>query len=354
MAPNKSALLLFLGDPTTDRRVQSFARLFREAGWNAEIIAPASRAIRGPRKFAGHHQALGHALQNKRADVVVACDLYSLSAARGMKERGDAKILIYDSREVYAELPSVASQPLRRTIWKRLERRGLMQTDLIIVTAPHDLQAILDVHGFVPKSMLVRNLPWKNDAIQPNVDALRSLGIPETAKTVVYLGGIQAGRGLIVLVDAMRSIEAHLLLIGDGAIRSELEEQARSLSLTDRVHFSGPMQSEDALRVAAACDAGVAIVEPISKSYEFALPSKIFEYMMAGLPVITNPMKHVLELFGEKPWLSYVEPNNAGSIVEGIRRAFTISNDIRNAERELALKQYHFEADATPLITLLS
>lgn len=354
MGPNKSALLLFLGDPAMDRRVQSFERLFRESGWHVELIAPTLSFKRGPRKFAEHHRKLLHAIHGKRTDVVLACDLYSLSAARVMRQRGHAAKLIYDSREVYVELPAVAKRPLRRAIWKGIESRGLQHTDRIIVTAPHDLQAILDVHGFVPQSTLIRNLPWKKERIDERSEALRTLGIPEHAKTIVYLGGLQVGRALPALVEAIKELNAHLLLIGDGALRSTLEQIVAQEGLTQRVHFSGAMSSDAALDLAAACDAGLVLVEPISKSYELALPSKLFEYMMLGLPIVTNRMQHVVEILGEQPWLSYVEVNNMESIVAGISHALTIDGDARNAERDLALKQFHFEAEATPLLQLLS
>jgi hypothetical protein len=75
---------------------------------------------------------------------------------------------------------------------------------------------------------------------------------------------------------------------------------------------------------------------------------------MVALPVVTNRMKHVVELFGEQPWMRYAEPTDPTSIAEAIRQALNISEAERNAERELALEQYHFAADAAPLIQLLS
>lgn len=350
----KSVLMLFLGDPATDRRIQSFERLFREAGWSVELLTIQPTRKRGPRRFAEYHRRLAQAVRVRRADVVMACDLYSLSAAAWMRGNGRAAHLIYDAREVYTELPAVAGKPIRRAIWRRLQRKGLAKTDLMIVTAPHDLQAILNVHSFVPRSLLIRNLPWKNEALTKDRAHLAAYGIPVDSKVVVYVGGLQQGRGLEASIASIKSIQVLLLLIGDGAIRDSLEKCAIAEGVSDRVHFAGAMPSNKALEIAAACDAGLVLVEPISKSYELALPSKLFEYMMAGLPVVTSRMQHVLELFEGQPWIEFVDIT-PDSIRVGITKVLERPqpSEASQLERQLALDQYHFETDAAPLLALL-
>lgn len=304
--------------------------------------------------FAEYHRTLAQAVRSRRAEVVMACDLYSLSAAAWMRGTRRAAHLIYDAREVYTELPAVAGKPIRRAIWRRLERRGLAKTDLIIVTAPHDLQAILNVHGFVPQSLLIRNLPWKIAALTKDRAHLAAYGIPVDSKVVVYVGGLQQGRGLEAAIASIKSIQVHLLLIGDGAIRDSLEKCAFAEGVSDRVHFAGAVASNKALELAAACDVGLVLVESLSKSYELALPSKLFEYMMAGLPVVASRMRHVLELFEGQPWIEFVEitpesiRTGMSKTLECHRSSVTIQH-----ERELALGHYHFEADAAPILALL-
>jgi glycosyltransferase involved in cell wall biosynthesis len=347
----RSILFLFLGDATRDRRVQNFARYFKEQGWNAEVIAVQPSIPRGPRKFLEYHRRIRNAVRDKKADVVMACDLYSLSAAAWMKRTGRATLLLYDARELYTELPSVAHKPLAKYVWRTLERRGLIETDLIIVTAPNDANAILRVHSFLPKPVLVRNLPWRESEIIPDRMLLASLGIPTDAKTVVYLGGVQQGRGLEKLIEAMNGSLYHLLLIGDGSLRSKLEVHASST-----IHFAGSMTSDEALRVVAACDVGISLVEPISPSYELALPSKFFEYMMCGIPIVSSRVLQVLDLFRNEAWVTFVDESNADDIKAGIQKAVTVSerSELREREKELAMKEYHFEHDARSLSAALN
>jgi glycogen(starch) synthase len=353
----RSILLLFLGDPRNDRRVQNLQRLFAEAGWKVELIGPQTFSTAGPRKFYEYDRALKQAVKGKIATAVMACDLYSLSVAVSIKRSGRAEILFYDAREVYTELPTVARKPLAKAIWKRVERRGLRHTDIVVATGPQDVQAILSVHRFLPRTVLVRNLPWRDETLMRD-DAIRQrYGIPKEARTLVYIGGLQIGRGLESLINAIPLIrdDCKLLVIGIGALKSNLEKVVTDLQLQNRVFFIGALPSEEAMRVIASCDVGISLIEPISRSYELALPSKLFEYMMAGLIVVSSPLDQVVELFPNEPWLVFANPSDIGSIAKSVDEAIAkVANaTLRQKERELALSQYHFERDAVELLEVL-
>ena len=350
-----SIIILFLGDPPGDRRARNFARYFEDEGWEVELIAIQPSKTRGPRRFLEYHNRLKRELQSKRTDVVFACDLYSLSVARMMKRKAQAKFLIYDAREIYTELPDVAKRPIVKFVWRNLERRGLIAADIVIITAPMDAQAICNVHGFLPRSVLIRNLPWRKANIIRDRSLLDQFGIPSESKVAVYVGGLQQGRGLEKLIDAFalfKDKQNHLLLIGGGALHTQLGAQITKLGLSNIVHFTGWMDADEALRVTAACDVGVTLVEPISRSYELALPSKLFEYMMAGIPVVSSFIEQVSDLFGKEKWITFVDVSDKQSIKNGLEKGFADSNSetLLSRERDLAMQEFHFEHDAAVLV----
>jgi starch synthase len=352
----KSALLLFLGDPTTDRRVQNFQRLFTEAGWNVELLAPPTKKARGPGRFYEHSRNLKRILRSKQCNLVIACDLYSLAAAAWMKRRGNAQILVYDAREVYTELPTVANKPLYKTIWKGVERRGLGVTDIVTVTGPRDVPAIFNVHRFLSRTVLIRNLPWRDSSLQRDRGLLQKFGIEASSRVLIYVGGLQAGRGLDSLIRAMSELPAdtQLLLVGDGVLRVALESLVAENNLQNRVLFAGAVPADEALRIAAACDVGIALVEPISRSYELALPSKLFEYMMVGLPVVSTRLIQVTELFENETWITFIDKIDPASIASAVTNALnSVTEANRQREKELALVEYHFEHDAVDLLKVI-
>ncbi|MDZ7765466.1 MAG: glycosyltransferase [Melioribacteraceae bacterium] len=68
----------------------------------------------------------------------------------------------------------------------------------------------------------------------------------------------------------------------------------------------------------AAADVGVCLIENISISYYHALPNKLFEYIMAGIPVISSSLPQMKKI---------VEQYNVGVCVD-LEKTTDVSNDL--------------------------
>ena len=200
------ARLLFLNDPHTDRRTKNFIDIFRDLGYETDVIVATPGVDRserlvinatsvtrlplpyssGSQMFFRYDKLLNEYLEKAtQCDILLACDLFSLRAAARAKVKGKAKRLFYDARELYTELPAVAKIPIKKWFWKIWEKKGLKQTDLVIVTGPLDAEAIRAVHGFLPPTVLVRNLP-KREELHANNYLREYFSIPFDKKIFVY------------------------------------------------------------------------------------------------------------------------------------------------------------------------
>jgi glycosyltransferase involved in cell wall biosynthesis len=79
---------------------------------------------------------------------------------------------------------------------------------------------------------------------QPPPGLRPSLGFPDNCRIVGSIGRFVHFKGYRHLIDAASLVhktlpDVHWLLVGDGELRGELEQQARQLSLRDRIHFTG-------------------------------------------------------------------------------------------------------------------
>jgi len=372
------ALLLFLGDPSYDRRVRNFIRAFGRRGWSVALIygipgnkerketsIDGAKAIQvslsassGPALFSQYHRhALIEALAFNDLDIVFASDLYSLRAASKMKTLGKAKRLVYDCREIYTELPSVINRPLVKFIWKVIERRALKLVDLLLVTGPHDVEPLFKIHKELPRSFLVRNLPEKT-AVTKNDLIRKRFHISPESTLFIYVGGLQQGRGLITFIEAFyeassTSKEMSFVLLGDGRERAMLEALVKGLHLEERIFFNGATPSEEVVTLLAAADVGVSLIEPISPSYELALPSKVFEYMSASLGVLSSNLRQVEELFAKEPWITFADPAEKQSVMKGIESACKITEQSKQRAQELHLTTYNFEHEIDACLDLL-
>jgi len=81
--------------------------------------------------------------------------------------------------------------------------------------------------------------------------------------------------------------EAAFVFVGAGpleqAIKSSRETQAN-------IYHLPVIPNDLVLDCAASATIGFALIEPISLSYQYALPNKLFEYIMARTPVIVSDM----------------------------------------------------------------
>lgn len=118
--------------------------------------------------------------------------------------------------------------------------------------------------------------------------ARRRWDVPADAFLVVFVGRLRYYKGVEFLLEAMARVpNAHLLLVGDGALRKRARDQARALGLIPRVRFTGDVPDED---LPGCYLAGDVFVLPSTLRAE-AFGTSIVEAMAAGLPVITTEIQ---------------------------------------------------------------
>ena len=138
-----------------------------------------------------------------------------------------------------------------------------------------------------PITVLQQALPLETYEEAAHSDARtavrQELGIPEHAMLLVEVSRLVPGKGqadLLPLVKALagRKRAVHLLLVGDGPLREDLERAATEHGVTDRVTFAG--NRDDIARVLVAADIFV------FPSYSEGFGMVALEAMGAGLPVV--------------------------------------------------------------------
>jgi glycosyltransferase involved in cell wall biosynthesis len=129
-----------------------------------------------------------------------------------------------------------------------------------------------------------------------------ALSIPADAPTFLAVGRLDPVKDHASLLRAfastrLRSIDAHLVVAGDGALRNDLEHLATTCGVADRIRFLGTRS--DVPRLLAAADAFV-----LASRWE-GNPLSVMEAMAAGRPVVATRVGCVPELV----------PASAGTLV---------------------------------------
>ena len=161
------------------------------------------------------------------------------------------------------------------------------------------------------------------------------------APVVTFVGTLKPWHGVDVLLHARA--QAHkdwkLRIIGDGPMRAELDDLARSLGVD--VDFRGAVAPDAIPQHMAGTAIGVAPYPAMdTDSDQYFSPLKVYEYMAAGLPVVASRVGQLPEIMGESAYL--VPPSDPEALAEAldalvanpVERAQVGSDNRRQAERE--------------------
>lgn len=297
-----------------------------EIGGVALTVLPPPEG-RGPAFFWRAHRLFRREALRRPATVYHASDLYVLPALVAAKRRHGGRVVL-DARELYPHVDATAGKPWATWAWAALERRFLPHADAVLTVNRSIADRMAETYGIAPP-VVVHNVPERRGV--PRTDALRErLGIPGDQRIVLYQGLVRAARGLERLVDAMRDVpDAALLVIGDGPAKAALQRQA-SEQLGGRAHFLPHTHPDDLLRLTASADLGVHVPEPVTESIRLALPNKLFEYLMAGLPVVVADIPEMRRVVEDFDVGLVVDPYDRDGLVAAIRRAL---DDTERRER---------------------
>jgi glycosyltransferase involved in cell wall biosynthesis len=184
----------------------------------------------------------------------------------------------------------------------------------------------------------------------------KKTGIPPYKLIIVYQGMLMKGRGLEKIIKAMKHLDNHaLVIIGEGDEEYALKQSASAPELRNKIFFIGAVPYNELHEWTCGADIGYCFIEPISFSYELALPNKLFEYAMAGVPSITSSLP-AIERILEKSGIGLSIPHYSGpeAIAEAIKAIS--SENLRNkliSNCLSAAKIYSYESQEDAVLELL-
>ncbi|MCJ1780640.1 glycosyltransferase [Mammaliicoccus sciuri] len=260
----------------------------------------------------------------QNADIYHANDLNTLpQAIVCSKLRLKPKPLIYDSHEVQSDRTGYNPKTI-----KRIESFMLKFVDQMIVENHTRAKYNEDIYGFYPKTLYNYSEKY-NIEEKPQINLHKKIGINEDEKILLYQGGLQQGRGLELLIEAMDEIkEGHLLFIGGGKLTQPLKEQAEASKQAYRIHFLDKVPFQELPSYTREAYLGFQVLQNICFNHYSASSNKLFEYMMAHVPVISCDFPEIKKV---------VEETNTGLVVDS-HNASEIANAVNQLVKDTSLR----------------
>jgi glycosyltransferase involved in cell wall biosynthesis len=313
---SKKVCMAFLGNPLHDSRITNLTNSLRYDGcrvfcigfdwfitsqdYSDENLKVFKLVKRKPRIFFYMKFAwiLLRELLKTRADLYIAEDFYTLPFVAIIAGVRKAKFY-YNSRELYAFLGGLRNRPHLQKLVKAIEQYFIKKADLVLTTGEMD-SAFLEKLYNINKTLVIRNIPlYKRPTSKINFR--EEYNIPVNKLILLYQGVLLEGRGIPMIMKAMRHVGNFVLLIlGDGEQKYNFQKLAVELGVSERIIFAGTIKQDELINYTAGADIGLSLIENISVSYYHALPNKLFEYIMSGLPVLSSDlpqMKKIIDTY---------------------------------------------------------
>lgn len=329
----KRAYISVINDLATDQRVGRVAKLLVEHGFKVKCIG---RRLKGspelrerPYKLRRYRMLftggpLFYACFNVRLFVTllfakspalfISNDLDTL-AANKLAGRIRRVPLIYDSHELFTQVPELIHRKRVQAVWKWIEY-------ILVPKLQHALTVNYSIATmyrrlYGTRFRVVRNVPERIEYTPPE-------GRADGKQIIIYQGALNVGRGLELVIDAMEYLpDAIFLVLGSGDIEDELKQRVRKKKLDERVEFRGRVLPEDLFELTMSADLGISLEEDMGLSYRYSLPNKIFDYIQCRVPVLCSAlpeMSRIVDSYGIGISTGEKEPEKIARIIRYMLR----------------------------------
>lgn len=263
--------------------------------------------------------------------------------------------LAYDAHELYGEPESgTALARVSGFVGRATERFVVRRSAIVITTNTSRADQLRQRYGRKQVTVLA-NVPVRVDEVVP-----LNPGFPQGAPVVLYQGGIYArSRAFREVIAAVAELDVHFVVLGFG--RAEdlrlVTRWAEESHVASKVHLFPPRPFAELVRTAAAASVGLVPVKADSLSNSLGDTNKLFEYLMAGLPVAASDLPEIRRVVtqGDPPVGELFDPSSPESIADAIRRVLSdpATYERRRKEaRRLALESFNWNLEERRLLAV--
>jgi glycosyltransferase involved in cell wall biosynthesis len=309
---------------TNDSRVLKESISLADAGYEIEVIAHNDKELKAYEekrnfkirrfsylnreesrgiisKLGAYFKYIKLSVQHCKEFHILHCnDLDTLPIAFIIKKFKNRDIkVVYDAHEHETERHHQSN--FDKKILKIVERFLLKYVDEVITVSEPIADDYVKLYG-IKKPALIYNTPSKISIKKKDIFR-EKFNIPKEHIIFLYQGGLQPRRGILEFLELIKDKkDVSYVIMGFGELKKEILKRMESQS---NLYFHDAVSPDILLDYTSSADIGVCIEENLCKSWDLALPNKMFEYAMVDLPVIVSGLSE-LKRFVEEHQIGYV------------------------------------------------
>lgn len=237
--------------------------------------------------------------------------------------------MVDDAAQYYSPI-KLPPETMNRLIWIYL-RQILKRMD-VVVTPTSCIGAEIISHGAECRNMVTVPTGAKTEVFHPGLpfdDLVARYGL-EGKRVIVHVGRVSYEKDIDMVIRAMSKVDAHLLIVGKGPAKDDMERLVGELGLDDKITFTGFVSDEELPRFYNMAD----MVISASKFETQGLT--ILEAMATGKPVACRNGRAFAEIVKDGV-NGYLFDDDEGC-VDAINRCLNAPEDVRRASFQTAME----------------
>ena len=250
----------------------------------------------------------------KNHDIIHCNDLNTLPIGFIIKKFYNPRVkIVYDAHEYETEVNGLSG--IQKILTKSVEKNLIKYADKVICVSQAIAEEYVRLYN-IPKPTLILNTPHYKNIVKKDIFR-KKLNIKENETIFLYQGGLSKGRGVEILLDTFKTMgEAKCVIVfmGYGPLENLIQSASENYK---NVFFHKAVSPNLLLEYTCSADFGLLFYENTCLNHYYCSPNKMFEYLMAEIPVIVSNLYEMKRL---------VEKNSIGVVAQkntpnGLKRA---------------------------------
>lgn len=237
-------------------------------------------------------------------DIIHAHDAMALPMAARAAQKAGAT-LIFDSHEL--ETHRNPPQPWLNRVQARAVEGKYLSRAARVITVSEKIALHLEAEYAIARPEVIYNTPplgpwpvpqkWQQGT---RIDVRAETGLEQGRPLLVYTGNVAVNRGIEETIEGLahynktypQAPQVHLSLVGRATPQTQaaLLRLAEQKGVTDQLQFHDPVAANDVVRFISTASFAVIPIIPETLSYDYAMPNKLFEAALAGLPILGSDL----------------------------------------------------------------
>lgn len=298
-------------------------------------------------------------------DVIYCHDGATLRLGGKVADSCGARFL-FDNHELEAHRSPPLSAARRKFVeWE--EKKFLPKAHRIFTVGDEIATYLEQAYGLERPIVLYNSPPitasyWPEHWAPNKSRSLREdIGVNQQELICIYTGNVAYGRGcedMIIGLSKLRDSATfegvslpHFVMVGRvvDEVRAAMLDLARSHKVEEWVHFVDPVPAHSVVDYISTADISIIPVQPKALSYEYAMPNKLFEALLAGLPILGSNLTEMGPFIRENRVGRTFIPGDSDDLAQQLARIIIERDEYTDNHREKLTQKFSWEAQQKKL-----